>query len=125
MVDLSSAFVGIKSPTPFWLASAPPIDNEYNVRRAFEAGPPVVDVKGPRYGAIRGRRWAGAGMRRLRPLRRRLSGRGPHHHGAAGEGHGRSAYCDHAGQLRQLGDASEQRRCGERGGIVEPGDHGG
>ncbi len=67
MADLSSEFVGIKSPNPFWLASAPPTDKEYNVRRAFEAGwggvvwktlgedgPPVVNVNGPRYGAIFG-----------------------------------------------------------------------
>ena len=67
MADLASEFVGIKSPNPFWLASAPPTDKEYNVRRAFEAGwggvvwktlgeagPPVVNVNGPRYGAIWG-----------------------------------------------------------------------
>ena len=38
MANLASTFVGIKSPNPFWLASAPPTDKEYNVRRAFEAG---------------------------------------------------------------------------------------
>ena len=38
MADLTSIFCGIKSPNPFWLASAPPTDKEYNVRRAFEAG---------------------------------------------------------------------------------------
>ena len=38
MVDLTSNFCGISSPNPFWLASAPPTDKEYNVRRAFEAG---------------------------------------------------------------------------------------
>ena len=38
MADLTSDFIGIKSPNPFWLASAPPTDKEYNVRRAFEAG---------------------------------------------------------------------------------------
>ena len=38
MADLTSNFVGITSPNPFWLASAPPTDKEYNVRRAFEAG---------------------------------------------------------------------------------------
>ena len=38
MANLQSDFVGIKSPNPFWLASAPPTDKEYNVRRAFEAG---------------------------------------------------------------------------------------
>ncbi len=67
MADLSSNFIGIKSPNPFWLASAPPTDKEYNVRRAFEAGwggvvwktlgeagPPIVNVNGPRYGAIWG-----------------------------------------------------------------------
>ncbi|MGR3454107.1 NAD-dependent dihydropyrimidine dehydrogenase subunit PreA [Pseudooceanicola sp.] len=67
MADLTSDFLGIKSPNPFWLASAPPTDKEYNVRRAFEAGwggvvwktlgsegPPVVNVNGPRYGAIWG-----------------------------------------------------------------------
>ena len=67
MADLSSDFLGIKSPNPFWLASAPPTDKEYNVRRAFEAGwggvvwktlgeagPPIVNVNGPRYGAIYG-----------------------------------------------------------------------
>ncbi len=67
MANLASNFVGIKSPNPFWLASAPPTDKEYNVRRAFEAGwggvvwktlgeagPPIVNVNGPRYGAIWG-----------------------------------------------------------------------
>ena len=66
MADLRSDFVGIKSPNPFWLASAPPTDKEYNVRRAFEAGwggvvwktlgldPHIVNVNGPRYGAVWG-----------------------------------------------------------------------
>ena len=67
MADLRTDFVGIKSPNPFWLASAPPTDKAYNVERAFkagwggvvwktlgEAGPPVVNVNGPRYGAIWG-----------------------------------------------------------------------
>ena len=67
MADLTTDFLGIRSPNPFWLASAPPTDKEYNVRRAFEAGwggvvwktlgsegPPVVNVNGPRYGAIYG-----------------------------------------------------------------------
>ena len=64
MADLTSEFLGIRSPNPFWLASAPPTDKEYNVVRAFEAGwggvvwktlgenPHVVNVNGPRYGAI-------------------------------------------------------------------------
>jgi len=67
MADLTSNFIGIKSPNPFWLASAPPTDKKYNVERAFEAGwggvvwktlgsegPPIVNVSGPRYGAIWG-----------------------------------------------------------------------
>ena len=67
MADLRSNFIGISSPNPFWLASAPPTDKAYNVERAFEAGwggvvwktlgeagPPVVNVNGPRYGAWHG-----------------------------------------------------------------------
>jgi dihydropyrimidine dehydrogenase (NAD+) subunit PreA len=64
MADLASTFAGIRSPNPYWLASAPPTDKEYNVVRAFEAGwggvvwktlgedPPVVNVSGPRYAAL-------------------------------------------------------------------------
>ena len=67
MANLKSDFIGIKSPNPFWLASAPPTDKSYNVRRAFDAGwggvvwktvgeegPPIVNVNGQRYGAIWG-----------------------------------------------------------------------
>lgn len=67
MADLTTNFLGITTPNPFWLASAPPTDKEYNVRRAFEAGwggvvwktlgedgPPIVNVNGPRYGAVWG-----------------------------------------------------------------------
>lgn len=38
MADLSSNLAGIKSPNPFWLASAPPTNSGYQVMRAFEAG---------------------------------------------------------------------------------------
>ena len=38
MANISSNFLGIKSPNPFWLASAPPTDKKINVLRAFEAG---------------------------------------------------------------------------------------
>ncbi|MFN8358050.1 MAG: NAD-dependent dihydropyrimidine dehydrogenase subunit PreA [Spirosomataceae bacterium] len=38
MADISCDFLGIKSPNPFWLASAPPTDKKVNVLRAFEAG---------------------------------------------------------------------------------------
>ena len=65
MANLHTTFAGIRSPNPFWLASAPPTDKAYNVNRAFEAGwggvvwktlgeagPPIVNVNGPRYGAL-------------------------------------------------------------------------
>ncbi len=66
MADLRSDFVGIRSPNPFWLASAPPTDKAYNVERAFRAGwggavwktlgldPHIVNVNGPRYGVVYG-----------------------------------------------------------------------
>ena len=38
MANIESNFLGIKSPNPFWLASAPPTDKKVNVLRAFEAG---------------------------------------------------------------------------------------
>ncbi len=38
MADLTSNLAGIKSPNPFWLASAPPTNSGYQVLRAFEAG---------------------------------------------------------------------------------------
>lgn len=38
MADISANFLGIRSPNPFWLASAPPTDKKINVLRAFEAG---------------------------------------------------------------------------------------
>lgn len=60
MADLSIDFGGIKSPNPFWLASAPPANSGAQVHRAFEAGwggavwktigAPVLNVSN-RYGA--------------------------------------------------------------------------
>ena len=38
MPDLSSNLAGIKSPNPFWLASAPPTNSGEQVMRAFDAG---------------------------------------------------------------------------------------
>jgi dihydropyrimidine dehydrogenase (NAD+) subunit PreA len=38
MADLSCNLAGIRSPNPFWLASAPPTNSGYQVMRAFEAG---------------------------------------------------------------------------------------
>jgi dihydropyrimidine dehydrogenase (NAD+) subunit PreA len=61
MVDLSINFAGIKSPNPFWLASAPPTNSGYQIQKAFEAGwggavwktigAPVMNVCN-RYGTI-------------------------------------------------------------------------
>jgi len=60
--DLSISFCGVKAPNPFWLASAPPTNSAYQIRRAFEAGwggavwktlnhEPIVNVSS-RYGAV-------------------------------------------------------------------------
>jgi dihydropyrimidine dehydrogenase (NAD+) subunit PreA len=60
MADLRINFAGIRSPNPFWLASAPPTNSGAQVHRAFEAGwggavwktigAPVLNVSN-RYGA--------------------------------------------------------------------------
>jgi dihydropyrimidine dehydrogenase (NAD+) subunit PreA len=60
--NLSIQFCGISSPNLFWLASAPPTNSGYQIRRAFEAGwsgvvwktlnqEPIVNVSS-RYGAL-------------------------------------------------------------------------
>lgn len=60
--DLTANVAGITSPNPFWLASGPPTNSAYQVRRAFEAGwggavwktlshEPIVNVSS-RYGAV-------------------------------------------------------------------------
>jgi len=69
MADLSNNFAGIRSPNPFWLASAPPANSGAQVHRAFEAGwggavwktigAPVLNVSN-RYGA-----WSNGGQRML------------------------------------------------------------
>jgi dihydropyrimidine dehydrogenase (NAD+) subunit PreA len=62
MPDLSCDIAGIKSPNPFWLASGPPTNTAYQVRKAFEVGwggavwktltdDPIVNVAS-RYGGI-------------------------------------------------------------------------
>src|SRR6202166_2075088 len=61
MADLRINFAGIRSPNPFWLASAPPSNSGAQVHRAFEAGwggavwktigAPVLNVSN-RYGAL-------------------------------------------------------------------------
>lgn len=60
MADLKINFAGIKSPNPFWLASAPPTNSGAQIHKAFEAGwggavwktigAPVLNVSN-RYGA--------------------------------------------------------------------------
>jgi len=60
VADLGINFAGIRSPNPFWLASAPPANSGAQVHRAFEAGwggavwktigAPVLNVSN-RYGA--------------------------------------------------------------------------
>ncbi len=59
--NLSTEFAGIRSPNPFWLASAPPTNSGHQVDKAFEAGwggavwktigAPVLNVSN-RYGAF-------------------------------------------------------------------------
>ncbi|MFA5569719.1 MAG: NAD-dependent dihydropyrimidine dehydrogenase subunit PreA, partial [Trueperaceae bacterium] len=61
MADLTTDFAGIKSPNPFWLASAPPTNSAYQINKAFEygwggavwktIGDPVLNVCN-RYGAF-------------------------------------------------------------------------
>ena len=61
MADLSIDFAGIKSPNPFWLASAPPTNTGDQIMRAFDAGwggavwktlgDPIVDTSS-RFGAL-------------------------------------------------------------------------
>ena len=61
MADLSIDFAGVKSPNPFWLASAPPTNSAYQINKAFEQGwggavwktigTPVLNVSS-RYGAF-------------------------------------------------------------------------
>jgi dihydropyrimidine dehydrogenase (NAD+) subunit PreA len=38
VADLTTNLAGIRSPNPFWLASAPPTNSGYQVQRAFEQG---------------------------------------------------------------------------------------
>src|SRR6186713_3157263 len=61
MANLHTNFAGIKSPNPFWLASAPPTNSGYQIMKAFDAGwggavwktlgVPVVNVSS-RYGSV-------------------------------------------------------------------------
>ena len=61
MADLEIEFCGVKSPNPFWLASAPPTNSGGQVMRAFDAGwggavwktlgNPIVNVSS-RFGSV-------------------------------------------------------------------------
>ena len=61
MPDISVNFAGIRSPNPFWLASAPPTNSGYQIMKAFDAGwggavwktlgVPIVNVSS-RYGSV-------------------------------------------------------------------------
>src|SRR5436190_22991740 len=61
MADLSISFAGIKSPNPFWLASAPPTNTGEQIMRAFDLGwggavwktlgDPIVDTSS-RFGSL-------------------------------------------------------------------------
>ena len=65
MADLRNDFIGIKSPNPFWLASAPlqirhimlnePLKRAGAlVWKTLGFDPHIVNVNGPRYGAVWG-----------------------------------------------------------------------
>ncbi|MEZ4788460.1 MAG: NAD-dependent dihydropyrimidine dehydrogenase subunit PreA [Flavobacteriales bacterium] len=86
MADLRTNLAGIKSPNPFWLASAPPTNSGYQIMKAFDAGwggavwktlgVPVVNVSS-RYGSVnyRDKRMVGFNNIELitdRPLRDNL-----------------------------------------------------
>ena len=70
MPNLTANLAGIRSPNPFWLASAPPTNSGYQIMKAFEAGwggavwktlgIPIINTSS-RYGAInyRGSRMVG------------------------------------------------------------------
>ena len=61
MPNLTANLAGIKSPNPFWLASAPPTNSGYQIMKAFDAGwggavwktlgVPVINVSS-RYGSV-------------------------------------------------------------------------
>ena len=60
MADLRIDFAGIKSPNPFWLASAPPANSGAQVHKAFEAG----------WGGAVWKTIGAPGPERLEPIRR-------------------------------------------------------
>ncbi len=87
MADLTSDLAGIRSPNPFWLASAPPTNSGYQVMRAFAAGwggavwktlalEPIVNVSA-RFGGLRPRRQTDGRDEQHRAHQRPAAGREP------------------------------------------------
>jgi dihydropyrimidine dehydrogenase (NAD+) subunit PreA len=74
MADLSTNCGGIRSPNPFWLASAPPTNSGPQIMRAFDAGwggavwktlgTPIQNVSS-RFGAIKWRGQGGVGFNNI------------------------------------------------------------
>ncbi len=74
MTDISINFAGIKSPNPFWLASAPPTNSGYQIMKAFDAGwggavwktlgMPTINVSS-RYGSVNYRNIRMAGFNNI------------------------------------------------------------
>ena len=114
MPDLSASLAGIRSPNPFWLASAPPTNTSHQVMKAFDAGwggavwktmgLPVINTSS-RYGAMswHGKRMVGFNNIELisdRPLSENLremeavKKRFPHHALVASLKRNRSAPSD-------------------------------
>ncbi|MBI3272356.1 MAG: NAD-dependent dihydropyrimidine dehydrogenase subunit PreA [Planctomycetes bacterium] len=86
MVDLTSNLAGIKSPNPFWLASAPPTNSAYQVMKAFDLGwggavwktigEPIVNVSS-RYSSVNYKNFRMMGLNNIelitdRPLEENL-----------------------------------------------------
>ncbi|MCO4744691.1 MAG: NAD-dependent dihydropyrimidine dehydrogenase subunit PreA [Proteobacteria bacterium] len=74
MADLSTNCAGIRSPNPFWLASAPPANSGDQIKRAFDAGwggavwktlgTPIQNVSS-RFGAINWKGSSGVGFNNI------------------------------------------------------------
>ena len=86
MADLSIDFAGIRSPNPFWLATAPPTNTGDQVMRAFDAGwggavwktlgDPIVNTSS-RFGALDYRRRAHGRLQQHRADHRPAARREP------------------------------------------------
>ena len=88
MADLSNTFVGIRSPNPFWLASAPPTDKEYNVAARLRGRLGRRGLEDARRGRAADRQRQRPALRRAaraRPARDRLQQHRAHHRPAAAD----------------------------------------